>query len=97
MSALQDYKEYHTDSTVHFIVTMSEAELKKAEEEGLEKRFRLVTQISTSNMVCFDLNGKIKKYASPEDILEDFYEKRLEYYGIRKVCISSTSHATHWA
>ncbi|KAJ9111708.1 hypothetical protein QFC19_001068 [Naganishia cerealis] len=82
--AHQDYKEYHTDTTVHFIVTMSEAELKKAEEEGLEKRFKLVTQISTSNMVCFDLNGKIKKYTSPEEILEDFYEKRLEYYGIRK-------------
>jgi DNA gyrase/topoisomerase IV subunit A len=61
--------------------------VKKAEEEGLEKRFRLVNQISTSNMVCFDLNGKIKKYTSPEEILEDFYEKRLEYYGIRKVCL----------
>ncbi|KAJ9119885.1 hypothetical protein QFC24_005599 [Naganishia onofrii] len=83
-ATVKDYREYHTDSTVHFVITMSEAEVKKAEEEGLEKRFRLVNQISTSNMVCFDLNGKIKKYTSPEEILEDFYEKRLEYYGIRK-------------
>lgn len=67
---------------------MSEAELKKAEEEGLEKRFKLVTQISTGNMVCFDLNNKIKRYASAEEILEDFYGKRLEYYGIRKVRLS---------
>lgn len=64
---------------------MSEAELKKAEEEGLEKRFKLVTQIGTGNMVCFDLNNKIKKYTSPEEILDDFYGKRLEYYGVRKV------------
>ncbi|KAJ9091384.1 DNA topoisomerase 2 [Naganishia friedmannii] len=83
-ATVKDYREYHTDSTVHFVVTMSEAELKKAEDEGLEKRFRLVNQINTSNMVCFDLNGKIKKYTSPEEILEDFYEKRLEFYGIRK-------------
>lgn len=82
---VQDYKEYHTDTTVHFVVTMSEAELKKAEEEGLEKRFKLVTQIGTGNMVCFDLNNKIKKYSSPEEILDDFYGKRLEYYGVRKV------------
>jgi DNA gyrase/topoisomerase IV subunit A len=64
---------------------MTEAEMKKAEEEGLEKRFKMTMPISTSNMVCFDLNSKIRKYTSAEEILEDFYPKRLEYYGIRKV------------
>jgi DNA gyrase/topoisomerase IV subunit A len=59
--------------------------MKAAEAEGLEKFFRLSGQISTSNMVCFDLNSKIRKYNSPEEILEEFYDKRLEYYGIRKV------------
>jgi hypothetical protein len=24
-------------------------------------------------MICFDFEGKIKKYDSPEEILEDFY------------------------
>jgi DNA topoisomerase-2 len=81
----QDYKEYHTNSSVRFVISMSEAEMKKAEEEGLEKRFRMTTTISTSNMVAFDLNGKIRKYSTPEEILEEFYHKRLEYYGIRKV------------
>ncbi|KAG7531692.1 hypothetical protein FFLO_04202 [Filobasidium floriforme] len=83
-ATLKDYKEYHTDTTVHFVITMSEAEMRKAEEEGLEKRFRMSSPINTSNMVCFDLNGKIRKYNTPEEILEDFYHKRLEYYGIRK-------------
>ena len=81
---IQDYKEYHTDTSVHFVITMTEAEMRKAEEEGLEKRFRMTSTISIANMVCFDLNGKIRKYTSPEEILEDFYHKRLEYYGIRK-------------
>lgn len=65
---------------------MSEKEMKAAEAEGLEKRFKMSTQISTSNMVCFDLNGKIRKYTSPEEIITDFYHKRIEFYGLRKVC-----------
>jgi len=64
---------------------MSEANLRAAEQEGLEKRFKMTSNMSTSNMVCFDLNGKIRKYSSPEEILIDFYHKRLEFYGLRKV------------
>jgi DNA topoisomerase-2 len=64
---------------------MADKDMKAAEEEGLEKRFKMATTFSTSNMVCFDLNGKIRKYASAEEILVDFYQKRLEYYGLRKV------------
>jgi DNA topoisomerase-2 len=59
--------------------------MKAAEDEGLEKRFKMSSTFNTSNMVCFDLNGKIKKYSSAEEILIDFYHKRLEYYGLRKV------------
>lgn len=81
----QDYKEYHTDTSVRFVVTMTDKEMQKAEAEGLEKYFRLTSSISIGNMVCFDLNGKIRKYTSPEEILEDFYTKRLETYGLRKV------------
>lgn len=80
----QDYEEHHTDTTVHFRVHMTESSMRSAEQEGLEKRFKLTTTISTGNMVCFDLNGKIRKYANAEEILKDFYQKRLEYYGIRK-------------
>lgn len=68
---------------------MTEKDLEAAEKEGLEKRFKMATTFNTSNMICFDLNGKIKKYASAEDILIDFYHKRLEYYGLRKVSMLS--------
>ena len=64
---------------------MSEAAMKAAEEEGLEKRFKMATTMSTGNMVCFDLNGKIKKYSSAEEILTEFFHKRMEFYGLRKV------------
>ncbi|ODN94177.1 DNA topoisomerase II [Cryptococcus wingfieldii CBS 7118] len=82
--SVQDYEEHHTVNTVHFKIHMTEKNLAEAEKEGLDKRFKLTTTLSTGNMVCFDLNGKIKKYSSPEQILEEFYFKRLEFYGLRK-------------
>jgi DNA topoisomerase-2 len=67
---------------------LSEGNLSAALEEGLEKKFKISTAINTSNMVCFDGRGRIKKYNSPEEILKEFYEYRLEYYHKRKVRIN---------
>lgn len=82
----QDYKDHCDNVHVHFIVSMSEKEVEKAEAQGLNEYFKLTTKISTSNMICFDFEGKIKKYTSPEEILEEFYPVRLAYYQKRKVC-----------
>ena len=35
-------------------------------------------RISTSNMFLFDAKGKLKKYDSPEEILEEFAVVRLQ-------------------
>lgn len=81
---IKDYKEYHTDATVYFVVTMTDDQMAKAEAEGLEKKFKIHSTISTSNMVCFDAQGRIKKYDSVETILQDFYSLRLKHYQLRK-------------
>ncbi|KAF9056399.1 DNA topoisomerase [Panaeolus papilionaceus] len=81
---IKDYKEHHDNLNVHFVVTMSAKDLEKAEEQGLLEFFKLTTKINTSNMICFDFEGKIKRYDSPEEILEDFYPVRLAYYQKRK-------------
>ena len=46
-----DYKEYHTDTTVRFVVTLSAAHMSDAEAVGLHKKFKLESAISTNNMV----------------------------------------------
>ena len=46
-----DYKEYHTDVTVKFLLSMTEDKLAEAEQAGLHKKFKLESTISTSNMV----------------------------------------------
>jgi DNA topoisomerase-2 len=81
----QDYKEHHDNTNVHFVVTMGAKELEKAEQQGLLDFFKLIGKISTSNMICFDFEGKIRKYDSPEEILEAFYPVRLAHYQKRKV------------
>jgi DNA topoisomerase II len=86
VAVLQDFKEYHTDTTVHFVITLSPENMAAAEAEGLEKRFKLTTTLSTSNMVCFDAEGRIRRYSSPEEILREFFPLRLEFYQKRKVC-----------
>jgi DNA topoisomerase II len=59
-------------------------ELEKAEEQGLIEYFKLTNKLNTSNMICFDFDGKIKKYSSPEEIIDEFYPKRLAQYQKRK-------------
>ncbi|KAK2461741.1 hypothetical protein APHAL10511_006204 [Amanita phalloides] len=81
---IKEYKEHHDNSNVHFVITMGSKELEKAEQQGLIEFFKLSGKISTSNMICFDFDGKIKRYETPEDILEEFYPIRLAYYQKRK-------------
>ncbi|KAJ6627017.1 DNA topoisomerase [Mycena sp. CBHHK59/15] len=86
---IKEYKEHHDSENVHFIITMDAKQLEKAEEKGLVEFFKLTSKITTSNMICFDFDGKIKKYNSPEEIIEDFYPVRLAYYQKRKDHLAS--------
>lgn len=79
-----DYKEYNTESTVRFVVSMTEEKLSKSEHESLHKVFKLQTTMSTTSMVLFDHNGCLRKYETVDDILKEFYPLRLEYYVKRK-------------
>jgi len=84
---IKDYKEYHTDTAVHFRIFVTEANMRKLEEEGLEKRFKISNIINLSNMHLFDPQGRIKKYSKVEDIMEEFFNLRKEMYYKRKVII----------
>ncbi|XP_055983373.1 DNA topoisomerase 2-alpha [Sorex fumeus] len=81
---ITDYREYHTDTTVKFVVKMTEEKLAQAERAGLHKVFKLQSSLTCNSMVLFDHVGCLKKYDTVLDILRDFYELRLKYYGLRK-------------
>ncbi|KIW93829.1 uncharacterized protein Z519_05144 [Cladophialophora bantiana CBS 173.52] len=83
-SFIKDYKDYNTHDTVHFIIQMDEKHIKSALEEGLVEKFKLTRSIATSNLVAFDPEGRITKYANVEAIMDEFYSYRLQLYAKRK-------------
>eukprot|EP00928_Gymnodinium_smaydae_P009830 TRINITY_DN13680_c0_g2_i2.p1 TRINITY_DN13680_c0_g2~~TRINITY_DN13680_c0_g2_i2.p1 ORF type:complete len:2124 (+),score=527.12 TRINITY_DN13680_c0_g2_i2:96-6467(+) len=85
-STILDFREHHTDNTVHFSINVAPDKLVQAESKagGLEKYFHLKGNLTTSNMYLFDVDGKLQKYATPEDILVEFAKVRLDVYRKRK-------------
>uniref|UniRef100_A0A914GY21 DNA topoisomerase 2 n=1 Tax=Globodera rostochiensis TaxID=31243 RepID=A0A914GY21_GLORO len=81
---LQDYKEYHTDQTVHFVCKLKPDELVNAERKGIYDVFGLKSSVNTSNMVLFDAAGCLRKFDSPEQICLEFFECRKGMYIKRK-------------
>ena len=84
-SFIKDYDDYNTHSDVHFVIKMEEKHMKIALEEGLEEKFKLARSIATSNLVAFDAEGRITKYATVEDIMKEFFSIRIKFYEKRKV------------
>ncbi|KAK5044835.1 DNA topoisomerase 2 [Exophiala bonariae] len=83
-SFIKDYKDYNTHDAVHFVIQMDEKHMAKAVEEGLIEKFKLTKSIATSNLVAFDPQGRITKYANVEAIMDEFYSYRLQMYAKRK-------------
>ncbi|XP_071690080.1 DNA topoisomerase 2 [Rutidosis leptorrhynchoides] len=84
---IHDYMAHNDDTTVHFEVIMTADQMNSARQEGLLKKFKLTTSLSTSNMHLFDANGVIKKYDTPEQIVEEFFHLRLDFYEKRKTAV----------
>ena len=88
---LKDYSDMSTDILVDFTITFNPNVLQELTNttdangcDGVEKLLKLYTTQSTNNMHAFDHNEKLKKYDSPEEIIDDFYEVRLDFYDKRK-------------
>ncbi|PAV63041.1 hypothetical protein WR25_09079 isoform B [Diploscapter pachys] len=81
---ITDFKEYHTDMTVRFVVKVAKGKMRALETEGLHKVFKLQFVINTTSMVLFDAAGCLKKYNSPEEVCTEFFETRKSKYVERK-------------
>uniref|UniRef100_A0A6C0HPW6 DNA topoisomerase (ATP-hydrolyzing) n=1 Tax=viral metagenome TaxID=1070528 RepID=A0A6C0HPW6_9ZZZZ len=88
---VKDYDDMSKDTTVDFVITLQKGKLDELEAvkldngcNGLEKQFKLFNTGSTSNMHLFDANDKLKKYAKVSDIIDDYFDTRLQLYQTRK-------------
>ncbi|XBW36690.1 hypothetical protein QEN19_002265 [Hanseniaspora menglaensis] len=80
---IKDMEEQH-GATIRFVITLTEEEFKKTKDIGFYERFKLVSPVHLTNLVCFDAKGKIRKFNDPREILQEYFEVRLELYQKRK-------------
>ncbi|KAK7919775.1 hypothetical protein WMY93_011059 [Mugilogobius chulae] len=81
---ITDYKDYHTDTTVRFVVKMTPEKMRRLKLQGFIKFFKLQNNLTCNSMVLFDHVGSLKKYETVQEIMKDFFELRLKYYLLRK-------------
>jgi DNA topoisomerase-2 len=88
---IKDYDDMSKDINVDFTITfakgkLDELELSKGDYgcNGLEKLLKLYTTNSTSNMHLFDANDTLQKFDKVSNIIDSYYDVRLQLYQTRK-------------
>ncbi len=80
---IKDYTEqYQKSSRPHFTITVEPDRLAKLGD--LFSFFKLQSTINTSNMLLFDKDGHLRKYRTVDEIIDEFYGVRLDFYKRRK-------------
>ena len=91
---VKDYEDMSKDTTIDFTVTLQKGKIEELLAiqldngcNGLEKQFKLFTTNTTTNMHLFDAEDKLKKYSQVRDIIDDYFNTRLDMYTVRKNAI----------
>ena len=95
LDEIPEFKSYENKSAdtidvlLHFASSKAVDDMLMVDDNGytkLENKFNLVSSkgLTTSNMYAFNSKGQITKYNTPMEILQEFYNVRLEYYSKRK-------------
>ena len=83
---IEEFENHCSEVSIKFIIKFPEYKLKEYMDKGaIENKLKLVTTKSTSNMHLHCSNGlEIKRYNTPEAIIDDFYDLRIINYQKRK-------------
>lgn len=81
---IKEFLDNSTEQEVDITITISrENMMKVSKKEKLIDKFKLSSRLYTSNMHLF-VDGNIRKFDQVEEIIDVFYDKRLEDYTKRK-------------
>jgi DNA topoisomerase-2 len=88
---IKDYDDMSKDTNVDFTITFAKGKLEELESvkgdygcNGIEKILKLYTTNTNTNMHLFDSNDILQKYDKVSDIIDTYYEVRLQMYQARK-------------
>ena len=91
IAIVKDYDDMSKDTNVDFTITLQKGKIEELEAtsadhncNGIEKLFKLYTTNTNTNMHLFDANDKLKKYEKVQEIIDDYFETRLQMYQTRK-------------
>jgi DNA topoisomerase-2 len=85
-AVIKDYIKNCTDTTIDIKLVLTKDMMEELYKgDNVYKKLGLETYISTENMHLFDADCKIKKYNDQYEIIENFYNVRMEYYVKRKL------------
>ncbi|KAM9987338.1 hypothetical protein ACTFIZ_005365 [Dictyostelium cf. discoideum] len=83
-ATVKSYTNYSSESTIHFIIDT----IQPVDEINIEKVFKLVSTINETNMVVFDEEGRIQRFATTTALQEHYFPLRMKYYQMRKDFLS---------
>lgn len=82
---IENIKKNPGNNIINMVITFKGQELQKMFKLGTLDKYLLMTQnMSVTNLNLFNADGKMTKYDSIEDILQEFYVFRLDMYEKRK-------------
>jgi len=82
---INNYTANNTEEIVDFVIEIDDDKLTQWLQNGsIYVKLGLITKKSTSNMHLYNAEGKIVKYKTPLEVLEDFYDVRYDTYVKRK-------------
>ena len=90
--SIRDFTSLSTEVSIDITVVFPRGKLTDIESKvdsvtginGVEKMLKLTSSVSSTNMHMFNKDCKLRKYATVEEIIDDFYDVRLETYSKRK-------------
>jgi len=88
---IKDFTSLCTEVAIDFTIIFQKGTLVELEStidangcNGVEKLLKLFTTVSTTNMHMFNAECKLHKYATIEEIIDEFYVIRMDVYRKRK-------------
>lgn len=88
---IQSLTEYHTDTTVKFVIQLQRSEMFDGDYVNL---LSLVRPVSLNCMYFFDANGKMRRFFDPRSIISEFIPTRLDLYHKRKEALLAALKAS---
>ncbi len=89
--SIRDFSSLSTEVNVMFKITFPRGKLSEYESttdsngiNGVEKLLKLTTTVSNTNIHMFNSEGKLRKYNTVPEIIDDYYDIRLDVYDKRK-------------